>query len=304
MDRPQVSPALPMLLGLVISCTVHAQAMFYPRIQQLTPSDLVFRQIQDSIAQGYRAESRGKGYPDLFIGEWLARGDEDLFSLAARFSLPYEALATLNGLANPTQFTKGQRILVPSMAGLFVAAVPRNDLDILMAARLDTGLDEPIKILLDGQTLVTFYPAARLNGTERSFFLNIGFRMPLPQGVLTSSYGMRRSPIDGNHRMHEGIDLAAPVGTDVLAARNGTVLETGFHQVLGKYIILSHDGGWRTVYGHLLSIDIVLNQVVASGTIIAKVGSTGMSTGPHLHFEIRLGGTSKDPSSYLRGLSQ
>jgi murein DD-endopeptidase MepM/ murein hydrolase activator NlpD len=190
------------------------------------------------------------------------------------------------------------------MAGLFIAEEARNDLDLLLAARLDTGEASPVLLSIDGEQRLRFYPGLRMQGMERSFFLNIGFRIPLPQGILTSSFGMRRSPIDGLHRMHDGIDLAAPAGTSVFAARGGQVVATGEDAVLGIYIIIEHEGGWKTVYGHLSSVFVMLNQKVLSGTMIGSVGSTGLSTGPHLHFEIRIGGASRDPSNYLQGLSQ
>jgi len=164
---------------------------------------------------------------------------------------------------------------------------------------------ERIAIVVRGaEKTFTFYPGSRLYQTERSFFLDIGFRMPLPEGVLTSAYGFRSSPIDGHDRMHEGVDLAAPQGTSVLAAREGTVSAAADDPVLGLHVVIEHEGGMRTVYGHLSSIAVVLNQTVRSGTMIGAVGSTGLSTGPHLHFEIRISGKARDPSSYLPGLKQ
>ncbi len=289
---------------LVVVLSIHSQESAYPRIKRLAPADIVFRQIQDAVAQGYRALHAGTQAPDLFLGEWIASGSDDLLSLAARLSIPYETLATLNGISNPRSFNDGERVLIPSMAGIFVAEQARNDLDLLLAARLDTEDVSPVLMAIDGGHRLRFYPGSRMQGVERSFFLNVGFRIPLPAGVLTSSYGMRHSPIDGVHRMHNGIDLAAPDGTLVFAARGGQVVASGEDVVLGLYLIIEHEGGWRTVYGHLSSVSVMLNQKVLSGTMIGKVGSTGLSTGPHLHFEIRMGGSSRDPSNYIHGLSQ
>ncbi|HOX92049.1 MAG TPA: M23 family metallopeptidase, partial [Spirochaetales bacterium] len=86
-------------------------------------------------------------------------------------------------------------------------------------------------------------------------------------------------------------------------ARAGTVSATGIDSALGLYVIISHEGNWRTVYGHLSAVNVELNQLVLSGTIIGAVGSTGLSTGPHLHFEIRSGGSTRDPSSYIPGMA-
>jgi len=288
---------------------VAAAPFDYPVIGGLSPRDIVFRQVQDSIAQGYRAEQSTGQYPDLFICRWTAAGGEDLFSVAARLSLPYDSLATLNGIGRPRVFAAGEVVLIPSIAGVFVPDSPRNDIDMLLSARLGEPSIGPasasIRVAVESagiRPIFTFYPGARFYQTERSFFLDVSFRMPLPEGVRTSAYGIRKSPIDGHDRMHDGIDLAAPEGTDVLAAREGRVMEVGNDPVLGLRIVIEHESGLKTIYGHLSRVLVVLNQSVRSGTIIGAVGSTGLSTGPHLHFEIRLSGKAKDPSSYLPGL--
>ncbi len=279
----------------------------FPRISVLQTGDLVFRQLQDSIAQGYKAENNSGSWPDLFICIYAARKGDDLFGMAARLGLPYEALATLNGINKPREFKTGEIVFVPSFHGLFIADKTRNDMDILLANRnAESGSAEMPFSMGQGKTeqKFVFLAGKRFNSTERAFFLSAGFRLPLAGARISSSYGMRQSPIDGNLRKHQGVDLAAPLGTEVIAARAGIVSESGWDDILGNYLILDHGGGIKTVYGHVLRILVVLNQSVLSGTIIAAVGSTGSSTGPHLHFEIRLDGTTRDPAGYLPGLSQ
>ena len=102
--------------------------------------------------------------------------------------------------------------------------------------------------------------------------------------------------------MHGGIDLAAPEGTEVYAVKNGTVMELGEDPIIGKYVIISHENNMVSLYGHLSSISPGTNLYanVQSNSIIAKVGSTGQSTGPHLHFELRQNGQSRDPARLLR----
>lgn len=310
--RPVFKLPAPKLLGLALLAwgaafpeLSYAQAAAaYPLIRRLQPSDLVFKQLQDAIAQSYRALNANGSFPDLFFVAWVSGGEEDLFSLAARLSLPYEALATLNGFSTPGRLEAGREILIPSVPGLFVSPEPRSDFEALLYSRLATEGERPLRLRLadpaPGELL--FYRGLRLYGTERSFFLNVGFRSPLPQAVLTSAYGRRRSPIDNHDRFHHGIDLAAPQGTEVLAARSGTVVELRDDPVLGLMVVLQHEGPWRTVYGHLVRAAVELNQRVLSGTILGAVGSTGQSTGPHLHFEIRMGADSRDPSSLLPGM--
>ncbi len=276
----------------------------YPVVERLSPRDIVFRQLQDSLAQGYAAENGAGDFPDLFLCEWTARGGEDLIDVAARLNIPYDSLATLNGYERPRTFGEGERVLIPSIAGVFIPDEPRTDLDRLLQAR-DAGEGKALRFELREARRVrrfSFLPGSRLYATERSFFLVTGFRMPLPAGVMTSRFGMRASPIDGHDRMHQGVDLAAPAGSAVLAARDGTVEAVRTDDVLGLHVIVDHGSGLGTVYGHLQSSAVELNQRVRSGTMIGTVGSSGLSTGPHLHFEIRLGGAPKDPATYLPGL--
>jgi murein DD-endopeptidase MepM/ murein hydrolase activator NlpD len=144
-----------------------------------------------------------------------------------------------------------------------------------------------------------FIPGADFRSTERSFFLTGGFRFPLKEFRLTSGFGPRVNPVTGNLRIHQGLDLAAPLGADVCAARDGTVAETGDDPVYGKYVIIEHSGNWTSLYGHLSEINTVLRRNVKSGNLIGRVGSTGQSTGPHLHFEIRQRGKAQNPDRLL-----
>ena len=110
---------------------------------------------------------------------------------------------------------------------------------------------------------------------------------------------MRRNPVSGNMRFHEGLDLAAPPGTDVYAVRDGVVTEVGEDPIYGTYIVIKHSDSWASLYGHLQRARVSLHDSVKSGTVIGWVGSTGQSTGPHLHFELRQNGRAQDPDKFL-----
>jgi murein DD-endopeptidase MepM/ murein hydrolase activator NlpD len=112
-------------------------------------------------------------------------------------------------------------------------------------------------------------------------------------GVVTSGFGMRWG------RMHEGIDIAAPIGTQIWAAAAGTVIHAGWLSGYGNLVVLDHGNGLATAYAHSSAILVVLGQQVSQGETIALVGSTGHSTGPHLHFEVRINGVAVDPLLYL-----
>jgi len=127
------------------------------------------------------------------------------------------------------------------------------------------------------------------------------FAIPL-DGVLTSTYGMRQHPLTRERQLHEGLDIAAPVGTPFRAARSGTVVFSGFLGGYGNAIVLEHADGYRTLYGHAAKLLVSRGETVEAEQVIGIVGSTGKSTGPHLHFELQRGLRREDPSEFLTSL--
>lgn len=119
--------------------------------------------------------------------------------------------------------------------------------------------------------------------------------LPLARAYLTSSYGTRRHPLLGGRRLHSGIDLAAPAGTPVTAPSGGVVRLAGWNGGYGLFIEIDHGGGVRSRYGHMSRLNVVSGQVLRGGDVIGFVGSTGRSTGAHLHYEIIEGGLAVDP---------
>lgn len=123
---------------------------------------------------------------------------------------------------------------------------------------------------------------------------------PLPGYTrLSSTFKMRVHPITGVYKLHSGIDIPAPKGTDVLAANDGVVVKAGRNTAYGNMVIIDHGGGVSTLYGHGSEITVTLGQTVKKGDVILKVGSTGYSTGNHLHFEVRTNGDPVDPLPYV-----
>ncbi len=116
---------------------------------------------------------------------------------------------------------------------------------------------------------------------------------------LSSAYGYRLHPILGRYRMHKGIDIAAPKGTNVYAPGNGKVIEIKRKGGYGKEIVIDHSYGYTSRYAHLSKILVFKGQRVQRGEIIAKVGSTGLSTAPHLHYEIRVNNQAINPENYF-----
>ena len=118
---------------------------------------------------------------------------------------------------------------------------------------------------------------------------------------ITDTFGMRTHPTTGVYKMHTGVDIAGSGirNKPILAANSGTVLKAGWHTAYGNYVVIDHGGGCSTLYGHASSLNVSAGQKVSRGDVIAYVGSTGYSTGPHLHFEIYENGEYKNPLSFF-----
>ncbi|HKR93006.1 M23 family metallopeptidase [Novosphingobium sp.] len=135
--------------------------------------------------------------------------------------------------------------------------------------------------------------------------VSIPSRNPLDRDVMTSGFGMREHPVLGGMRQHKGIDLAAPVGTPVYAPADGVVSRASWFSSYGLFISLEHGGEMQTRYGHLSRLNVAEGQTVHKGDLIGFVGTTGRSTGPHLHYEVRVDGVAVNPIPYLQsGIAQ
>lgn len=124
--------------------------------------------------------------------------------------------------------------------------------------------------------------------------------MPIKGEVLTSGFGMREHPILGGMRAHKGVDLAAPVGTPVFAPADGVVSRASWFSSYGLFISLEHGADLQTRYGHLSRLNVAEGQAVHKGDLIGYVGTTGRSTGPHLHYEVRVDGVAVNPAPYMQ----
>ena len=125
------------------------------------------------------------------------------------------------------------------------------------------------------------------------------FAYPVAHPVVTSTFGYRIHPIYGDRRLHAGVDLGASTGTPVLAAGSGTVAFAGWMSGYGNTVIIDHGGSLATLYAHNSALGVKVGDTVKRGEHISDAGSTGNSTGPHVHFEVRVQGTPVDPMNYL-----
>ncbi|MDR0410229.1 MAG: M23 family metallopeptidase [Spirochaetaceae bacterium] len=279
-----------------------------PFIERLDTRDTVFKQFLDDVEQGRRAarSAHNSGETEniargLTLYSYTPNKEDDILKLAARCNIPYDTISTLNRIPYIMPDFQNTTLILPSVPGIFMPETPKNDLERLIISSRGGETGVPIIINMpDGKQRFRFIPGGNFTPNERTFFLNPGlFHFPLRKFTLTSAFGQRISPISGRNSSHSGLDLAAPTGTEVYAVRGGVVIESAENSVYGKYVVIQHDNGWTSLYGHLSRIDAVLRGPVKPDTIIGRVGSTGLSTGPHLHFELRQSGKAQDPAKLL-----
>lgn len=147
-----------------------------------------------------------------------------------------------------------------------------------------------------GVSVVSFSKTAK-GSAATSFVSNrVAVVAPLRSAVRTSNFGYRRDPMTGNAKWHSGIDLAAPTGTPIVATGDGVVSSAGWRGGYGIAVVLEHGNGIQTLYGHMSRLNVQAGERVQAGQVIGTVGSTGRSTGPHLHYELRKDGTPINPA--------
>ena len=307
---------IPVLVCLLAARGAYSAELLSPLpvIPRLDSRDTVFKQYLSDVEAARRLVFLSRQGPvitpeaivsSMTIYSYIPQAEEELLGIAARCSIPYGTLASLNRFSHAEDLVPGKVLLLSSVPGIFIPEKPGTDLErLLSSARADLQDQVVLSVPREGKTeRFRFIPGDDFSPTERIFFLNRGFHFPLQHYQVSSSYGPRINPVTGRFGIHGGLDLAAREGTEVYAVKNGTVVDLGEDPVLGKYIIMSHENNWVSLYGHLSSINTALRSELQSGSLIARVGSTGQSTGPHLHFELRQNGQSRDPAR-LFGLSK
>ena len=268
----------------------------YPHIQELQSRNPMFKQYQQDVEQSYKLIAQGNT-PFLGLYTYTGIKGDTIMTVSARCNIPQETIATLNRFSSSDAQLENVDIILPTAPGLFIPTAPESTLEIILSKK-NFKEDETPCYTINNERFF-FLCGERFEPTERAFYLDTALSSPLPQGVLTSSFGMRISPITGMEKFHQGVDLAAPIGTPVLAARGGIVETTGTDRVYGNYIVLKHDNNTQSLYAHLSAIDVKMGMRVEKGNTIGKVGTTGWSTGPHLHFEMRIGGRAQQPPNSL-----
>lgn len=246
--------------------------------------------------------------PPASFQQHVLQPGENLSEIASRYGVSVEAIVGANpDLSSLDRLPTGVELLIPPSAGLVVTLEQLSDLPDIFAeygvSPLEVARANDIRQLTDLKAGMLLFlpevePTVALERLARVREEELRYVWPL-HGRITSYFG-RRSLGLGTSNFHRGIDVAAPSGTPVHAARSGTVVFSGWSTSGYGYLIrIRHMGGDETWYGHFSTLLTSVGDHVSQGQAIGLVGSTGISTGPHLHFELHEAGSAVDPIGYL-----
>jgi len=232
----------------------------------------------------------------------VKKGDT-VSQIAVNFSVSMDAIIASNGITNVRVLREGETLRIPNMDGIPYTVKNGDSL-----SGISTSMGVPLEAILDANDLETdiinagltlFIPGARMNREDLRLALGDLFIYPVKGARLSSPFGWRNDPFTGVRRHHAAVDLSAPQGTPVKAAMDGKVSAVGYDVTYGNYIILTHAGNYQTMYAHLHTSSVKQNEQIAQGAQIGTVGTTGYSTGPHLHFAIYKSGRAVNPLDLL-----
>lgn len=231
---------------------------------------------------------------------------DTISGIAKKFGLTnISTLISVNDIGNVRQLAAGQKLRIPSIDGI-IYTVKKGDSLSGITGKYKISLEQLLDVNeLSSETLTAgqqlFLPGAAMDANSLRNAMGELFRMPIAaQFRWSSPYGYRIDPIAGVKSFHTGTDMACPTGTPILAAMSGKVTTTGINRVYGNYVIIDHGNGYQTLYAHMSKIIASKGQWVSQGTRIGLVGSTGYSTGPHLHFTVYKNGKLIDPKTVLK----
>ncbi|MFA5072623.1 MAG: M23 family metallopeptidase [Nitrospirota bacterium] len=255
---------------------------------------------QAHIAEAWKAAG-------LEMAEHSVRHKENFWRIARVYGVDIDTIIGMNPELGKLTASLGQTIRVSNKRGVLHRTEERENVQTLadLYQVSAEGILQMNNIMPDDTLqagLEVFIPGAKpkklSSGLAAHYMLRGIFASPLP-GRITSGMGMRKHPVGGFRGKHTGIDLSARENTSIAAAAGGTVMQTGEGDYIGKFVIIAHKDSYTTVYGHCSRVLTAPGKTVKKGQIIAKSGSTGRVTGPHLHFEIRKNGIPQNPLNYL-----
>ena len=239
---------------------------------------------------------------DLSYFTYRVKQGDMIGKIAAKYDVSQDTLISINKIKSSRTIQVGQYIKIPRSSGILyeVKADGETIEKIAKQYEIDAVKCAAVNNISGKGTLsagdMLFLPDAKLDWIALQEINGDLFRKPIRAAWrFTSGFGYRENPFNGSRSYHNGIDMACPTGTSIYAALPGKVVQTGYSSTYGNFVIVAHHSGYKTLYGHMSAITCVQGQSVTQETRIGRVGSTGLSTGPHLHFTVYKNGKAISP---------
>ena len=224
-------------------------------------------------------------------------------NIAVSTGLNEDTLISVNNIKNTRLMQIGQVIRIPNQDGIYHTVINGDTLDSIAEKYKSTvsHISTVNELFSDSLTPNTslFIPGARMDWVNRQEINGDLFIWPCG-GYISSGYGYRTSPFTGLRQFHSGLDIGAPDGAPIRAAMSGRVSHVGYNDSFGNFVVINHHSGYRTLYAHMSLVRAKAGAYVGNGERIGDVGSSGLSTGPHLHFTVYKNGVTVNPRSLMK----
>jgi murein DD-endopeptidase MepM/ murein hydrolase activator NlpD len=234
----------------------------------------------------------------ISFSKYMVKNKDTLSSIAKKFNLSEDSIILTNYMKT-SRIKNGVMIMIPNQNGRLITT-EKNDSVYKISGRYGVSWEKIADVnnlksekLENGTKL--FIPGSKLTSYEKEkYYEDLSFIWPI-KGVITSFFGLRIDPFTLTYGYHTGLDIRNKYGTPVKSINAGVVYQTGFDAVYGNFILIKHGNGIVSKYGHLSKITVKMGEKLSRGQLIGNVGSTGRSTGAHLHFEIYKNGKLINP---------
>jgi murein DD-endopeptidase MepM/ murein hydrolase activator NlpD len=241
--------------------------------------------------------------PQMFLTtSYTVKQGDTIGQIAWNFGLNQDTILSVNTIRNARILQIGQVLKIPNQDGIFYKVKNGDSLTKIAekyeveVSSLQTVNELFSEKITAGSTI--FLPGAKLNEMDLQEINGDLFIWPV-RGSITSRYGYRSSPFGGARQFHTGLDIGAAMGTPVRAAMAGRVSTVSYNETSGNYVVITHHSGYRTLYAHLSVVRVKAGAYVRTGDRVGDVGSTGLSTGPHLHFTVYKNGVTINPTAVI-----
>lgn len=266
----------------------------------------VITQTDEELMDSLMIESSGVFTQPVTFQTYKVKSGDTISGIIRKFGLSnISTLISVNNIDNVRQLVAGQKLKIPSIDGIVYTVKKGDTIDSIVSKykiRLESLLDVN-ELTTDTLTVgqVLFIPGVSLDNLTLKNALGELFIIPISAPFRwTSPYGWREDPIAKVRSFHTGVDMACPKGTPILASQSGRVVTVGLNRVYGNYIIIDHGNGYKTLYAHMSKTIAKKGAWVNQGAKIGLVGTTGYSTGPHLHFTVYKNNERINPMTVLK----